>query len=909
MFHQLAQLGLLEEHARILPCLVVVAESFHLHAVQSVHILYLEVEVTHQEVGEVIAGQFEEQLVLADAVGLVGNHEDEGYVVLGTQFHGGYRVAVAHHDGPSAPHVAHVELSSAQLSSALHSVDDHAGQFADAALREFLHHLLHVSQASVAVAVVQLAQSAYEDELVAVGTHGEPASRQLGIADGLVQSVGFEGLVGGGVERVFHVLAVAHILLVVRVGEQCGPLALRILALQARQPCPRLPHVALAGIEQEEVVIHVVHVLVVGILVGEPSQMSLAEPQVVELVFEDDARMVESVLQYLVAGCHLLLGEGYLRQVVLAAVRVEGGAVGGRRLVVRQAVGRHVGSVVVCQSVGVVGCLRARHHRLVDALPVVHILALAPQFLEGGLTLADGQRVVEIPCVGLLRADVPLGSSVLPLHHVVAAPVALHLLLGILLSLAVALLLLLPFQFGYHAVDGGITVFLAHLGECLQRILQVDGVGIGCQLVEYLRAFRQLLVVVAVLVQQSDGLSVAASGIAELLLLPVQVAQVQQQHTLLNAVARALLVALLVGGNGVHGVFLCEVDIADGIVHLVQVFLVVVVGGHALQLAYHLACPAASHHLGHGDAGVELNLVGGIQPHHVLESLVGLRALALCRIDLSQQIPFARLLLLAHLVLDYLLQVGNGLVKPLLVQVVVGIGVVPLLHGAPVQRVAVHLRYHVLGIVGTVVLYVAFRQPRPCLAVDGRLRLVEAAHIGKGDGGLLKLALHELRAPHQQPRLPQKRVVFQAAQPLYVARGLLAVLRPFGPPLDAVQLDGLLAFLDSPVEVALAQLLAAFVGHGVERNDVGEVVLVAVLLLQGPVDVGLRAVVVGVVFRVERVPPAAAGGILGCRAREEQRHAPHGHRREHTHRPGATSARAVRQSAVCPSVVSHVSVS
>ena len=146
----------------------------------------------------------------------------------------------------------------------------------------------------------------------------------------------------------------------------------------------------------------------------------------------------------------------------------------------------------------------------------------------------------------------------------------------------------------------------------------------------------------------------------------------------------------------------------------------------------------------------------------MLEGFVCLLVVPECGLHLSEQEPFARLLLRSHLVLDDFSEVGNGLGQPAAVQIVVGEGVVPLLHGAPVHGVAAHLGDDILGIVEPVVLDVAFGKPRPRLAVDGGLRLVQAAHIGEGDGGLLELALHELRAPHQQPCLPQKRVILLA---------------------------------------------------------------------------------------------------------------------------------------------------
>ena len=92
-------------------------------------------------------------------------------------------------------------------------------------------------------------------------------------------------------------------------------------------------------------------------------------------------------------------------------------------------------------------------------------------------------------------------------------------------------------------------------------------------------------------------------------------------------------------------------------------------------------------------------------------------------------------------------------------------------------------------------------------------------------------------------------------QPLKVALRLLALLCPFGSALNAVQLNGFLTFLYGAVKVGLARLARAFVAYGVERNKFGEIVFVAVLLLQRAVNVGERSVIISVVTGVEGVPP------------------------------------------------------
>ena len=106
--------------------------------------------------------------------------------------------------------------------------------------------------------------------------------------------------------------------------------------------------------------------------------------------------------------------------------------------------------------------------------------------------------------------------------------------------------------------------------------MQLHGIGVRHQFIEHLAAVGELLIVLALLVEQSDGLAIAAAGIGEFLLSPVQVAQVQQEHTFLYATAGGTLVALLVGIDGMEGIALAQVDVADGVVYLVQILLVVV---------------------------------------------------------------------------------------------------------------------------------------------------------------------------------------------------------------------------------------------------------------------------------------------------------------------------------------------
>ena len=81
---------------------------------------------------------------------------------------------------------------------------------------------------------------------------------------------------------------------------------------------------ALQRVEQEKVIPGFVHLGVVGIVVQEPQQVLLAQWQVGEFVFEDDACVEQPVLDDVVGGGLLFVGKGNLCQIVFAVVRVVG---------------------------------------------------------------------------------------------------------------------------------------------------------------------------------------------------------------------------------------------------------------------------------------------------------------------------------------------------------------------------------------------------------------------------------------------------------------------------------------------------------------------------------------------------------------------------------------------------------
>ena len=211
---------------------------------------------------------------------------------------------------------------------------------------------------------------------------------------------------------------------------------------------------------------------------------------------------------------------------------------------------------------------------------------------------------------------------------------------------------------------------------------------------------------------------------------------------------------------------------------------------------------------------------------------------------------------------DHFAEVRDSFLVVSLPDVVVGVGIVPVLDSAVVYRVTVHVADDILGVVEPSQLGIAFGQPSLGQPVLQRLCLIEPAHVGEGGGSLVEGTLLELSLAQQHPRLPDKRIVFLAAEPFAVAGGLLLITLPFRLRLDAVQTDGLLALLDGAVIVTLAQFHALLVADHVKGNDFGVVVLVAFLFLQITFYEGLGTIEIGVVTGGERVPETVTARIL-----------------------------------------------
>ena len=176
-----------------------------------------------------------------------------------------------------------------------------------------------------------------------------------------------------------------------------------------------------------------------------------------------------------------------------------------------------------------------------------------------------------------------------------------------------------------------------------------------------------------------------------------------------------------------------------------MIVLVVIAVRHAAQASDHAFVVTGCHHLGLGNAGVELQFVGRIEACHMAESTISLLTVALQSLQLPHQEPLTGFLLTAFLMLDDLSKVRDGITIALHTQTIVSHRIVPVFLGPIVHGVAALLDDDVLGIVQPPQLHIALGLPGTGNAQNGGLRLIEARHIGEGGSSLLEFSLLELR--------------------------------------------------------------------------------------------------------------------------------------------------------------------
>ena len=149
-----------------------------------------------------------------------------------------------------------------------------------------------------------------------------------------------------------------------------------------------------------------------------------------------------------------------------------------------------------------------------------------------------------------------------------------------------------------------------HSRESQQRVLKGHVARVDCQLIEHVATVLELLVVRIVLAELWNCLAVARLCLVVLVLSKINASQRELTDGLVDAVASTLLGSKFVVLDSFSSVATGEIEVTNGVVNLVEVFLVAVISGHALE-CLDLAVDVVA--LEYGtllDACVELGAVG-----------------------------------------------------------------------------------------------------------------------------------------------------------------------------------------------------------------------------------------------------------------------------------------------------------
>ena len=204
--------------------------------------------------------------------------------------------------------------------------------------------------------------------------------------------------------------ALLRIFLIIRRGEQGGPLTLRIIRFQQVEIAAGdgwlLPDV----VEQVEVIVGIIEMFVCCVLLHQSLQHTFAFVQIIEFVFQNDAGMQQSVVQNLIAFCHLLFGERNLSEIVGALMRIFFCTQVLLFLLlkvfllclVEERIALLVSHFFYTFGIGYYG--------LVAPLPVVYVLSFAPEALKLLFALGYGRLGIEIPGIGVAETAVAHGS-------------------------------------------------------------------------------------------------------------------------------------------------------------------------------------------------------------------------------------------------------------------------------------------------------------------------------------------------------------------------------------------------------------------------------------------------------------------------------------------------------------------
>ena len=153
----------------------------------------------------------------------------------------------------------------------------------------------------------------------------------------------------------------------------------------------------------------------------------------------------------------------------------------------------------------------------------------------------------------------------------------------------------------------------------------------------------------------------------------VNITQLDLANRLVHATLRALINTQLVIFDSIQRILSVQIDIAQGIIDLIQIVFVLLALRHTLQHLHDLQVVAARKHLALADTSGKLQFIRRIGANHLRKSLIGQAAQVQIRIDLPQEVLHTSPLFAVLLRLDRRLQIGYCLLKLLVLDEVIGI--------------------------------------------------------------------------------------------------------------------------------------------------------------------------------------------------------------------------------------------
>ena len=131
---------LLQEQTRILASLIKIPESIDNHMVHTIRVLDADIEITNEEIGEVISCHLEEQTVFVKRIRSIGKEKSEFRISVFRQSCLCYAITFIEGNISPVPHIGEIKASTSQLATSLHTIYYHSSHLADLTLRILLHN-------------------------------------------------------------------------------------------------------------------------------------------------------------------------------------------------------------------------------------------------------------------------------------------------------------------------------------------------------------------------------------------------------------------------------------------------------------------------------------------------------------------------------------------------------------------------------------------------------------------------------------------------------------------------------------------------------------------------------------------------------------------------------------------------